>query len=258
MGERRSCKVVAIQRSVYRYQSKPKNDEHLRIAIRDIAQSRPRFGYKRILTILRRQGHQIGKDKIYRIYREEGLQVRTKRRKKTVSRRRLALPRPKSINRIWSMDFVHDELASRQSIRLLTIVDHFSRESVAIEVGLQLRARDVIRALSRLKIVRGLPKIITVDNGSEFSGNELDRWAHENGVQLHFIRPGKPVENAYIESFNGRLRDECLNCHVFYSLEETKLIVERWRADYNDWRPHSSLGNETPSDFARRSDETED
>jgi putative transposase len=249
---------VPIRRSTCRYHLKDKNDEHLRIAIRDAAQSRPRFGYKRILTIIRRQGHRIGKHKAYRIYCEEGLQVRTKRRKKTVSRRRISLPRPKAINRIWSMDFVHDELTTGQSIRFLTIVDHFSRESVAIEVGYSLKAPDVIRVLSRLKVIRGLPKIITVDNGSEFSGNVLDRWAHENGVQLHFIRPGKPTENAYIESFNGRLRDECLNCNIFYNLDEAKNVVEKWRIDYNDWRPHSSLGNLSPSDFAKSSNETED
>lgn len=224
------------------------------MAIRDIAQARPRFGYKRILAILRRQGYNIGKNKTYRIYREEGLQVRTKRRKKTVSRRRVQLPRPKSINQIWSMDFVHDELVGGASIRMLTIVDHFSRESIAIEVGSSLRAPDVIRTLMRLKELRGLPKIITVDNGSEFSGNEMDRWAHENGVQLHFIRPGKPVENAYIESFNGRLRDECLNANIFYTLEEAREIIEKWRADYNDWRPHSSLGNLSPTDYAKRSE----
>lgn len=258
MSERRSCKVVPIHRSTFRYEPKPRNDEHHRMAIRDVAQSRPRFGYKRILTILRRQGHQIGKNKVYRIYCEEGLQVRTKRRKKTVSRRRLSLPRPKAVNRIWSMDFVHDELVEGRSFRLLTIVDHFSRESVAIEIGFSLRAPDIIRTLSRLKLTRGLAKIIVVDNGSEFSGNEMDLWAHENGVQLHFIRPGKPTENAYIESFNGRLRDECLNTNIFYTLDEAKTVVEKWREDYNDWRPHSSLGNETPSSYAKRSDETED
>lgn len=184
--------------------------------------------------------------------------MRTKRRRKTVSRRRLSLPRPKAINRIWSMDFVHDELAEGRSFRLLTIVDHFSRESVAIEIGFSLRAADIIRTLSRLKLIRGLAKIIVVDNGSEFSGNEMDKWAHENEVQLHFIRPGKPTENAYIESFNGRLRDECLNMNIFYTLDEAKTVVEKWREDYNDWRPHSSLGNETPSSYAKRSDETED
>lgn len=232
-----------------RYVSKDKGDEPLRIAIRDIAQSRPRFGYRRILTLLRRQGFEIGRDRAYRIYREEGLQVRTKRRKKTVSRRRGVLPRARGINKIWSMDFVHDELANERKIRMLTIVDHFSRESVAIEVGHGLKSGDVIRCLSRLKVTRGLPKVISVDNGSEFSGNEMDRWSHENGVQLHFIRPGKPTENAYIESFNGRLRDECLNANVFYSLEDAKEIIEKWREDYNNWRPHSSLGDQSPMEY---------
>lgn len=241
-----------------RYRARPRNDEHHRIAIRDIARSRPRFGYKRILTLLRRQGHEIGKDKVYRIYREEGLQVRTRRRRKTVARRRLSLPRPRAINRIWSMDFVHDQLASGRKIRLLTVVDHFSRESVAIETGYALRAADVTRTLARLKLTRGLPRVILVDNGAEFSGNDLDRWAHENGVQIHFIRPGKPTENAYIESFNGRLRDECLNANVFYDIEEARKVVEQWREDYNNWRPHSGLGNETPSEFAKRSEEAED
>jgi putative transposase len=201
------------------------------------------------MVVMRRQGHKIGKNKTYRIYREEGLQVRTKRRKKTTSRLRTSLPRPKCINRIWSMDFVHDRLANQSKFRMLTIVDHFSRESVAIEVGKSLLAKDVIRCLSRLKVIRGLPEIITVDNGSEFSGNEMDLWAHQNNVKLHFIRPGKPVENAYIESFNGRLRDECLNVNQFYSVEDANEIIQQFREDYNNWRPHSSLGNRTPREY---------
>lgn len=198
---------------------------------------------------MRRQGLEIGKNKTYRIYKEEGLQVRTKRRKKTTSRKRGNLPRPKRINKIWSMDFVHDNLVNGRKIRMLTIVDHFSRESVAIEVGMGLQAGDVIRCLSRLGLQRDLPEVISVDNGSEFSGKELDHWAFENKVKLHFIRPGKPTENAYIESFNGRLRDECLNANVFYSLEDAKKIIETWRDDYNNWRPHSSLGNQSPKEY---------
>lgn len=236
-------------RSTKRYKPQEKQDEPYRTAIKEIAQSRPRFGYKRILTLLRRQGYKIGKNKTYRIYREEGLQVKTKRRKKTVSRRRVSLPRPKRINRIWSMDFVHDRLACGRKFRMLTIVDYFSRESVAIEIDHGLKAQEVIRCLSRLKIIRGLPEIIVVDNGSEFSGNEMDRWAFENGVQLHFIRPGKPTENAYIESFNGRLRDECLNSNVFYSIDDARRQIEGWREDYNNWRPHSALGNQSPMEY---------
>lgn len=249
ISERRACKVTAIQRASCRYKEKTKNDQPYRNQIRELAQKYPRFGYKRILVLLRREGYKIGKKKVYRIYKEEGLQVRTKKRKKTVSRRRISLPRARAINRIWSMDFVHDELVSGKKIRLLTIVDHFSRESVSIEVENGLKAPDVIRVLERLKITRGLPRIITVDNGSEFASNKMDQWAHENQVQLHFIRPGKPTENAYIESFNGRLRDECLNTNIFYTISDAKEIVEKWRESYNNWRPHSSLGGMTPVEY---------
>lgn len=247
LSERRACKVIPMRRGTFRYELKVKCDEPLRTAIKDIAQSRPRYGYKRIGTVLTRQGLKANHKKIYRIYKEEGLQVRTKiRRKKTTSRTRGKLPRARGLNKIWSMDFVHDNLANGRKIRMLTIVDHFSRESVAIEVGMGLQACDVIRCLSRIKLNRPLPQVISVDNGSEFSGKELDQWAFENQVKLHFIRPGKPTENAYIESFNGRLRDECLNANVFYTLDDAKEIIESWRIDYNNWRPHSSLGNQSP------------
>lgn len=243
--------MIPVQRSTVRYEAKPKMNEPHRSAILDIASTRPRFGHKRIVTMMRRQGFPIGKNKVYRIYKECGLQVRTKRRKKVAARERIPLPRPKTINRIWSMDFVHDQLVYGQKIRALTIVDHFSRESVAIEVGFGLRASDVIRVLDRLKSTRGLPKALLLDNGSGFSGKELARWAFENSVQLQFIRPGKPVENAYIESFNGRLRDECLNTNLFYTMEEAKTKIEDWRIDYNDWRPHSALGNRSPSEYLK-------
>ena len=243
---------------MFRYRQNKKDDSLFRIAIKDLAQSRPRYGYKRIMILLQRQGYKIGKNKTYRIYKEEGLQVRTKRRKKTVSRLRTTLPRPRSINKVWSMDFVHDELTSGQKIRMLTIVDHFSRESVAVDVDFGLKAIDVINCLERLKITRGIPKIISVDNGSEFSGKEMEKWAFENNVKLRFIRPGKPVENAYIESFNGRLRDECLNANIFYSIDDAKKIIEDWRNEYNNWRPHSGLGNLTPKEYFDKYNNPED
>lgn len=243
--------MIPIRRSSHRYRAKSKNDEADRIAIRDIAQNRPRYGYKRITSILRRDGHLINHKRVYRIYTEEGLQVRTKKRKKTTSKQRGILQRARALNKIWSMDFVHEKLVNQRKFRMLTIVDHFSRESVAIEVDYSLKANEVIRCLNRLKFNRGLPEIISVDNGSEFSGHELDRWAFENGVKLHFIRPGKPTENAYIESFNGRLRDECLNTNIFYTLDEAKENIEQWREDYNNWRPHSSLGNQSPLEYIK-------
>ena len=240
---------MGIYRSVYRYKAVQKTDEPYRSRIKELAQMYPRFGYRRILILLKREGYSIGKNLVYRIYNEEMLQVRTKRRKKIVSKRRSSLPRAKRINKIWSMDFVHDELVSGEKFRMLTIVDNFSRESVKIEVGMRLKSKDVIRSLEYLKITRGLPEFITVDNGSEFTSKEMDQWAYENSVQLNFIRPGKPTENAFIESFNGRLRDECLNSNIFYTLTDAKEIIERWREDYNNWRPHSSLGNKTPREY---------
>ena len=251
MSERRSCKVIPIQRASHRYKAKDKNDEADRIAIKDIAQSRPRYGYKRITAILRRDGHLINHKRVYRIYKEEELQVRTKKRKKTTAKKRGVLPRARGLNKIWSMDFVHDRLVDQRKFRMLTVVDHFSRESVAIEVEYSLKAKEVIRCLTRLKFTRALPEVISVDNGSEFAGHELDRWAFENKVKLHFIRPGKPTENAYIESFNGRLRDECLNANIFYTLDEAKENIEHWREDYNNWRPHSSLGNRSPVEYIK-------
>lgn len=241
--------MTSLNRATYRYRAKDKNDDSDRIAIKDVAQSRPRYGYKRITAILRRDGRLINHKRVYRIYKEEGLQVKTKRRKKTASKKRGVLPRARGLNKIWSMDFVHDKFVDGKKFRMLTIVDHFSRESVAIEVDYSLKAREVIYCLNRLKFRRGLPEVISVDNGSEFSGHDLDRWAFENKVKLHFIRPGKPTENAYIESFNGRLRDECLNTNIFYNLNEAKKTIENWREDYNNWRPHSSLGNHSPLEY---------
>lgn len=251
ISQRRACRVGAFNRASCRHQARDKQEWPLRSRIRELAQLHPRFGYKRITFLLMREGTRIGKDKVYRIYKEECLQVRTKKRKKIVSRRRVCLPRAKSLNRIWSMDFVHDELVAGEKIRMLTIVDHFSRESVSIEVEKYLKTSEVIRVLERLKVTRGLPRIISVDNGSEFTSSKMDLWAHENKVQLHFIRPGKPTENAYIESFNGRLRDECLNVNIFYTVDDAKEIIEKWREDYNNWRPHSSLGGKTPSEYSR-------
>ncbi len=155
------------------------------------------------------------------------------------------------------MDFVHDRLMDQSKVRMLTIIDDFSRESIAIEVARGLKSKEVICCLSRLKHTRGLPKAIVVDNGSEFVSNEMDYWAHQNGVELCFTRPGKPTDNAYIESFNGRLRDECLNTNVFYPLDDAREIIERWREDYNNWRPHSSLGNQTPVEYRKKNESTE-
>jgi len=202
--------------------------------------------------MLRREGWLVNHKRIARIYREEHLQVRTKRRKKMTSGARVPLPMPAAANERWSMDFVMDATSLGRRVRILAIVDDYTRECLAVEVDTSISGLRVARVLDRLLELRGKPKGITVDNGPEFSGRALDTWAYNNKVRLNFIRPGKPVENAYIESFNGRLRDECLNSHEFGSLQEARGIIEVWREDYNEKRPHGSLDDMTPTEFARQ------
>jgi putative transposase len=192
----------------------------------------------------------VNHKRIYRIYTEEGLAVRTKKRKKLVSAVRVVRPVATNRNERWSMDFVSDSLHDGRRFRALTLVDQFSRESPAIEVGRSIPGSQVVAVLERLAMTTGLPKIITVDNGPEFTGRALDEWAHRNGIKLDYSRPGKPTDNAYIESFNGRLRQECLDQHWFSSLEDAKIKIETWRIDYNEQRPHSSLGDQTPRAYS--------
>lgn len=222
----------------------------LRIRIRDLAAMRVRYGYKRLHALLRREGWNINHKRVYRIYTEEGLAVRTKKRRKRVSAVRVVRPGATAPNERWSMDFVSDSLHNGRRFRVLTLVDHFTRVSPTVEVGSSIPGKRVVEILERLAFTVGLPQIITVDNGPEFTGRALDEWAHRNGVKLDYIRPGKPVDNAYIESFNGRLRQECLDENWFTSIEDAKIRIESWRIDYNEQRPHSSLGNETPKAFA--------
>lgn len=187
-----------------------------------------------------------------RIYREEKLSLRLRKRKKRSSGMRVILPEATKTNERWSMDFIHDSLSNGRKFRALTMVDIFSKECPAIEVDTSLSGERVARVLERLSEWRKLPGVITVDNGPEFAGKALDAWAYQRGVKLHFIEPGKPVQNAFAESFNGRFRDECLNEHWFMTLEEAKMRIENWRVDYNEVRPHSSLGNLTPSAYANQ------
>jgi putative transposase len=201
-------------------------------------------------VLLRRDGWRVNHKLVYRIYKEEGLEVRTKKRRNRVSALRVVLPAASSPNERWSMDFVSDSLHDGRRFRVLTIVDNFTRESPAIEVGSSLTGTRVVEVLERLARIHGLPQVITTDNGTEFTSRAMDEWAHRSGVKLDYIRPGKPVENAYIESFNGRLRQECLEENWFLSLDDAKIKIEAWRKDYNEHRPHSSLGDETPPRFA--------
>ena len=216
-----------------------------------------RYGYRRLHALLRREGWQVNHKLVQRLYREEGLQVRTKSRKKQVSRPRSVRPEPTYPNQHWSMDFMHDQLADGRRFRCLTLVDHFSRVSPALEAGQSLTGRRVVSVLERLAASHGLPEVIFVDNGTEFTSKAVDRWAYEYGVKLDFSRPGKPTDNAYIESFNGRLREECLNQHWFTSLADAKQIIEGWRQAYNQSRPHSSLGYLSPAEYLSIHEATE-
>lgn len=217
--------------------------------LKDLAASRVRYGYRRLHLLLMREGWAINHKRVYRLYKQEGLSLRLKTKKKRTSEPRVPMSPPCAPMQCWSMDFVADRLADGRQIRLLTLVDNFSRVSPAIEVDFSLTGKRVVEVLERLRIGCGLPKVIKVDNGSEFISKAMDEWAYRNTVKLEFSRPGKPTDNAFIESFNGRLRQECLQQNWFTSLTDARWIVEEWRKDYNQERPHSSLENRTPSEF---------
>ena len=249
-GVTRACGLVGISRSLFRYRSRRSDSGPLRDRIEAIAATKRRYGYRRVYLRLRREGWEVNRKRVYRLYREAGLAVRRRKRKRIGVFERKPLPKPTAANVSWSMDFVADGLIGGRRLRCLTIVDDCTRECVAIEVDTSLPGLRVKTVLDRLADNRGLPQSITVDNGPEFDGKVLDQWAYRTGVQLSFIRPGKPNENAYIESFNGKFRDECLNEHWFISLAHARRIIEAWRIEYNTERPHSSLGNRTPQEFA--------
>ncbi len=250
VSERRACRVAGVPRSSYRYRPVAADQTALRLRLRDLAAARVRYGYRRLHILLRREGWQVNHKRIYRLYREEGLGIRSNRRRKRVSAPRVLPPPPHRPQERWSLDFLADSLANGQRFRVLTIVDNVSRVSPAIEVGVSLTGERVVATLERLKQTVGRPERIAIDNGPEFISKALDAWAYRNGVQLEFSRPGKPTDNAFAESFNGRLRDECLNQHWFASLEEVRQTVEEWRIEYNTERPHRALGQHTPAAWA--------
>lgn len=249
VSNRRACKVLLLQRSSWFYKGKARNDSVLRQRIRDIAQTRVRYGSRRIATLLRREGWRDNHKRIHRLYCLEGLNLRNKRpRRKRAAAHRLDRIELSSIAQCWSMDFVADQLFDGRKIRALTVVDNYSRQCVAIHVGQSLKGTDVVAIMDRLRVeFAGVPKRIQVDNGREFISKALDLWAYEHGVTLDFSRPGRPTDNPFIESFNGSFRDECLNAHWFLSLEDAREKIEQWREEYNDFRPHSSLGGLTPN-----------
>lgn len=234
------------------YQSKEKDDGPLREALRAKSRERKRWGYRRLIALLRRDGWADNHKRIERIYREEALQVPKRKKRKAAYKRKEKPAPPVRKNERWSMDFVHDATAQGRKLRCLNIVDDFTRECLWIETDTSLNGERVKRVLSCLIDLRGKPERLVMDNGPEFRGHVLDQWAYETGIPLDFIDPGKPQQNGYVESFNGKFRDECLNEHWFRDVPEAQEIIEEWRVDYNRNRPHSSLNYLAPAEFAAR------
>lgn len=252
LSERRACELADLGRSSYRYQRQRPDEAALRKRLKELAAERRRYGYRRLTVLLRREGQTVNHKRVYRLYREEGLSVRRRKRKRIGAVERQPLTIPTGANQRWSMDFVSDGLGDGRKFRSLNIVDDYSRECVAAEVDTSIPGARVVRVLEQLREQRGLPQVLVTDNGPEFAGQTLDVWAYQRGVKLHFIEPGKPIQNAFVESFNGKMRDECLNEHWFGTLAGARQTIEAWRRDYNEVRPHSALANRTPQEFTAR------
>ncbi len=250
-SQRKAAALVGSAASVLRYRSKRANDAPLTERLQELATERPRFGYRRLHVLLRREELVFNIKKTHRLYRESKLNLRPKKRRRITSSMRVVPEAPTGINQMWTMDFVHDNLACGRVFRALNIMDAWSREALAIEADTSLNGKRVVRVLEQIVARRGKPQMIQVDNGSEFRGIEVDQWAYRNQVKLHFIEPGKPTQNGKIESFNGRLRDECLNQEWFTSLFHARCVLAAWKEDYNTVRPHSALNYQTPRQWAQ-------
>lgn len=249
-SQTRSCSLVGLGRSTWRYKSRRPADEKVRAKLREMALKRTRFGYRRLAIFLRREGHVVNHKKVFRLYRAEGLTLPRKRRKKPLGVRQAALSPPTRCNQRWSMDFVMDRFREGRRFRIFTLVDDFSRECLASFADTSISGVRVVRLLEEITATRGLPQTLVSDNGPEFTSRAVLTWAQHRGVTAHLIDPGRPTQNAFIESFNGSFRDECLNTSWFMSLEDARRIIEDWRIDYNEVRPHSSLSGKTPTEFA--------
>jgi putative transposase len=251
LSERRACHVVGADRTMIRYRSRRAPDTALRGRLRELANERRRFGYRRLFVLLRREGEPSGINRIYRLYREEGLTVRKRKaRRKAVGTRAPILVEARA-NARWSLDFVHDQFASGQRFRVLNVVDDVTRECLAAIPDTSISGRRVARELSALIERRGKPAMIVSDNGTELTSNAILRWRAENRVEWHYIAPGKPMQNGFVESFNGRMRDELLNETMFRSLSHARDLIAAWVDDFNHERPHSALDYQTPADYAQ-------
>jgi putative transposase len=249
-SERQACEAFGWARSTHRYQSVADPQDALRIRLKDLAGVRIGYGYRRLHVMLQREGWTVNHKRVYRIYRNEGLGLRKKLpRRRVACQKRELRPTAAERNECWSMDFVSDQLFDGRRLRVLVIVDNHTRENLALEANQRIRGMDVVTTLERITKTIGLPKRIKVDNGPEFISKDFDRWAYWNHVELDFSRPGKPTDNALVEAFNSRFRQECLNEHWFLSLDDARSKIETWREEYNNHRPHSSLGYRSPKEF---------
>jgi putative transposase len=251
ISERRACALIGLSRTVLHYAPcvQPRNDQ-LRVRIQQLAAERRRFGNRRIHALLRRGGISVNVKRVHRLYCEDSLQVRRRRRRRGVAVERRPLLVPQGPSEVWSIDFVMDALEHGRRLKCLTIVDDFTKEAIDIVVDHGISGQYVARVLDQAGRFRELPRVIRTDQGPEFTGKALDQWAYERGITLRLIQAGKPTQSAYVESFNGKFRDECLNEHWFRSLAEARAIVAAWRMDYNHARPHSALEYRTPAEFA--------
>ncbi|MBM3564336.1 MAG: IS3 family transposase [Alphaproteobacteria bacterium] len=250
LSERRACCIVEIDRKTVRYLPRRSADTELRAKLRDLANARRRFGYRRLFILLRQDGEKSGKNRIYRLYREEGLTVRKRRARRRAVGTRAPIPVEARPNARWSLDFVHDQFACGRRIRILNVVDDVTRECLAAIPDTSISGKRVARELTTLIARRGRPGMIVSDHGTEFTSNAILSWTSENGVEWHYIAPGKPMQNGFCESFNGRMRDELLNETLFFGLDHAKAKIGAWANDYNHERPHSSLGYATPAEYA--------
>ena len=251
MSQRRACRVISTDRASVRYQATRPDDGQLRERLRALAQERRRFGYRRLHVLLRREGHAVNKKRVQRIYRDERLTVRRRGGRKRAMGTRRPIETPLAANQRWSLDFVSDQMTDGRRFRILTVIDNCTRECLALVADTSLSGRRVARELDAIISQRGRPDTIVSDNGTEYTSNAILGWADDTGVGWHYIAPGKPQQNGFNESFNGRLRDELLNETLFRSLPHARAVLETWRHDYNEQRPHSKLGWMTPRDYAR-------
>jgi transposase InsO family protein len=250
MSERRACTIVAADRTMIRYRSRRPSEAELRARLRTLANQRRRFGYRRLFILLRREGEHSGINRIYRLYREEGLTVRKRRARRRAVGTRTPILVEARVNARWSLDFVHDQFARGRRFRILNIVDDVTRECLAAIPDTSISGRRVARELTGIIEKRGKPQMIVSDNGTEFTSNAILSWTEDHRIEWHYIAPGKPMQNGYIESFNGRMRDELLNETLFLDLDQARQLIGAWVADYNTARPHSSLGYQTPAVYA--------